>query len=138
MNDLVPMNDLQTMARTIARTPYHSVSIDGRILSEHTAVVERVLGRKLPIGAVVHHVDGDGRNNVTTNLVICPSQAYHKLIHMREKALRISGNPAFRPCHICKTWDAPENLYFRKSKPGQWHRACNDAKRKERKNRNAN
>jgi len=102
---------------------------------EHISIAENVLGRKLPTGAIVHHVDGNRRNNRKDNLVICPSQAYHKMLHMREKALRFTGDPAKLPCHICKQWDFPINLYFRKSKPGQWHRACNNALRAERKKR---
>jgi len=116
----------------MSNAPYKSISVNGRVVMEHIAVAERVLGRKLPNGAIVHHVDGNTRNNAPANLVICPSQAYHKMIHVRERSLDATGNPNKVPCHICKEWDFAENLYFRKSKPGQWHRACGNIKRKQR------
>ena len=114
---------------------YKSVSVAGRIVKEHIAVAESVYGGRLPDGAIVHHVDGNPRNNDKRNLVICPSQAYHKMIHVRDRALKETGNPNMVPCHICKAWDLPENLYFRKSKPGQWHRRCGNTLRKERSKR---
>src|ERR1035437_4065530 len=78
----------------------------------HTLIVEKVLGKKLPAGAEVHHVDSDGRNNKNTNLVVCPTKSYHKLLHRRTEALEASGNPNFRKCYYCKHWDAEENLYI--------------------------
>lgn len=115
---------------------YRSVSVNGRIVKEHIAVAERVLGRRLPAGAVVHHVDGNPVNNEPSNLVICPSQAYHKMLHVRQRSLELTGSPDNLPCHICKRWDAPENLYMRKSKPGQWHRSCANILRADRQRRN--
>ncbi len=119
-------------------SPYKQLVVDGRHVMEHIYIAETVLGRRLPKGAVVHHVDHDRRNNAKSNFVICPSQAYHLLIHLRERALIATGNPNMIPCHICKQWDLPENLYFRKSRPGQWHRACNNAKHKQRMERKKN
>jgi hypothetical protein len=53
---------------------------------------------------VVHHVDGNRRNNVRTNLVICQDAAYHKLLHYRAKILRLGGNPnTDRYCSDCRT-----------------------------------
>jgi CRISPR/Cas system-associated exonuclease Cas4 (RecB family) len=47
----------------------------------HVAVAEAALGKKLPKGAVVHHVDLNPLNNDASNLVVCPSQSYHLLLH---------------------------------------------------------
>lgn len=116
---------------------YRSVCVDGRIVKEHIAVAERVLGKRLPDGAVVHHIDGDKRNNQTSNLVICPSQAYHKMLHMRDASIINTGSPDNLPCHMCGVWDAKTNLYFRLPPyRGQWHRECANQKRKERRARN--
>jgi len=52
----------------------------------HVLIAEKALGKKLPPGAVVHHADGNPSNNKNSNLVICPSQAYHMLIHARTRA----------------------------------------------------
>lgn len=57
----------------------------GRV-GHHVLVAERALGKHLPKGAIVHHVDGDTRNNTPSNLVICQNQAYHCLLHKLARA----------------------------------------------------
>lgn len=70
---------------------------------EHVAVAERALGRPLPAGAIVHHVDHDRSNNANTNLVICHDQAYHQLLHALERVLRAGGRPFLdKICGRCK------------------------------------
>ena len=83
---------------------YRKVTIYGRRVNLHQAVAERALGRRLPKGAQVHHVDENPRNNANTNLVICQDMAYHKLLHMRANVLRAGGNPNTDLfCHKCRT-----------------------------------
>lgn len=62
---------------------YVYVQKDGKKKMQHVSVAEKALGKPLPKGAVVHHVDEDKKNNDPKNLVICPSQAYHLLLHKR-------------------------------------------------------
>lgn len=81
---------------------------------EHVVVAERVLGKPLPKGAVVHHVNRNRADNRPENLVICPSHAYHRLLHQRMSAQEACGNPNWRMCGACKTWDDPSNLTFRR------------------------
>ena len=57
----------------------------------HRIRAERSLGHPLPPGAQVHHVGGS--KSADALLVICPSAAYHKLLHLREKILAAGGNP---------------------------------------------
>jgi len=100
-------------------------------MNAHTAIAERVLGRPLPKGAQVHHVDGNGKNNNHMNLVICPSAEYHKLLHRRTDALDGCGNADYLKCDICGQWDDPKNMYLylrlgRKS-PRASHRHCRAA-----------
>ena len=52
---------------------------------EHRYVAEMKLGRALRQGEVVHHIDGNFRNNNPDNLMILPSQAEHARIHFRKK-----------------------------------------------------
>jgi hypothetical protein len=92
---------------------------------EHRLIAARALGHPLPRRAVVHHVDGDVANNAPANLVICPDQAYHRLIHQRDAAQRACGNANWRKCAYCKVFDAPEHLICRPHIA--WHRMCINA-----------
>lgn len=48
---------------------------------EHRIVAERILGRPLKPGEVVHHIDRNKRNNNPENLMVFPSQTAHVLWH---------------------------------------------------------
>ena len=50
---------------------------------QHRLLAEEILGKPLPIGAVVHHDDGDKTNNHRGNLVICQSIEHHNTLHKR-------------------------------------------------------
>ena len=54
--------------------------------AEHVAVAEKSLGKPLPPGAVVHHVNEDKLDNRNSNLVICPDRAYHNALHAKMRA----------------------------------------------------
>lgn len=69
----------------------------------HVAVAEKALGKKLPKKAIVHHVDGNPLNNKPTNLVVCPSQAYHLLLHARQRIMDAGGDPnTQKVCKSCR------------------------------------
>ena len=59
-------------------------------IGEHVLKAESVLGKRLPAGAVVHHVDENPHNNELSNLVVCQDNGYHRTLHRR--------------------WDHPNNL----------------------------
>jgi hypothetical protein len=102
---------------------YHRTRIlTGRPRPEHVAIVEKALGKPLPRGAQVHHVNEDKQDNGHGNLVACEDQSYHRLLHRRRDALLACGNPNWRKCGLCKEWDAPENLYI--NERSAKHQAC--------------
>ncbi len=84
--------------------------------SHHTKIAEAILGRTLAKGQCIHHIDNDGRNNNHSNLVICPSEEYHKLLHFRQIALEEFGDANAKQCKYCHNHDHESNLksYARK------------------------
>lgn len=59
----------------------------------HRIVAERLLGRKLMPGEVVHHIDGNRRNNAPDNLMVFSSQSQHAKWHA-EHSVREKGGDA--------------------------------------------
>ena len=47
----------------------------------HRVAAEKMLGRELYPGEVVHHIDGNKRNNTPQNLIVFHSQAEHAAWH---------------------------------------------------------
>lgn len=76
---------------TISQNGYRVFSEGGKKIKEHRRVAEIALGKPLPPNAVVHHVNGDRTDNRPCNLVICPDEAYHKLLHARQKEFGYFG-----------------------------------------------
>jgi len=67
----------------IIKDRHIQVMINRRRVYMHRLIVERILGKRLPREAVVHHVNGNGLDNRNCNLVVCPDQSYHRLIEQR-------------------------------------------------------
>lgn len=97
---------IKIKGKRISHDGYISINANGRLVQEHVAIATKALGRPLPAAAIVHHADGNTLNNANDNLVICPNQAYHYLLHRRMHALDACGNPDWVKCKYCKTWDA--------------------------------
>lgn len=72
---------------------YRLIYVDGKQVLEHVYLAEKALGKKLPRGAVVHHMNEQPSDNYTPfNLVVCPNQMYHMLLHKRMREYNARNN----------------------------------------------
>ncbi len=97
---------------------------------QHVHVAEKAIGKRLPEGAIVHHVNHDTLDNANSNLVVCQNRAYHNLLHARERALDACGNANWLMCPFCGKYDDPVNLYVYPNRRAGKHRDCFNAYRK--------
>lgn len=65
---------------------YKAVKVNGQKMDLHRLIVERRIGRKLSFNEVVHHVDGDSRNNNSDNLEVM-TRSEHSSLHMAGRSL---------------------------------------------------
>ena len=128
------MNDLKKR-----RNGEGAINADGYIVFsrkykfkyEHIEKAEKALGKMLPKGAQVHHVDENKSNNENTNLVICGSQKYHRLLHRRTRAYMSCGNAGHVRCRHCHVYEDPSLLV--KDGPRSYsHRECRSLHRRSR------
>jgi hypothetical protein len=89
------------------RMPDHPHAESDGYVREHILIVERILGKRLPVGALVHHVSGEKADNRPTNFVVCPDRSYHALLHQRQRAWHATGNPRAQRCVYCHQWLIP-------------------------------
>lgn len=106
---------------------YHSIRVNNRLRYVHVLKAEKVLGRPLKGRELVHHVDNNETNNANSNLVICPDDTYHMLLHRRQRALEESGNADWLRCQYCGKHDKPENITIAGVK--RYHRYHKECKR---------
>lgn len=98
-------------------------------VKSHILLAEKILGKSLPDGVVVHHTDCVRGKVDPLGIVICPDDTYHRLLHRRTKAFDACGNADWRRCNFCKQYDSPENLIF-DSFSHALHRECRRIKEK--------
>ena len=94
---------------------------------EHRFIVEKSLKRPLKSTEIIHHLDYNKRNNIPTNLVVCPNDAYHFLLHARTNCLNDGYHPdIYHYCTFHKQYEKRENFSTRKSWSGL-HNMCKEA-----------
>lgn len=69
------------------KDPNHKRSHNGYV-REHILVMEKMLGRQLHKGEVVHHCNGDTSDNRPYNLMLFASQSEHLKYHQKDLAFR--------------------------------------------------
>lgn len=65
---------------------YKAIKVNGVKHDEHRYLMEQFIGRKLSSNEVVHHINGNKRDNRLENLVIIPRKQ-HSLMHRKGKPL---------------------------------------------------
>ena len=99
----------------------------GRAVLEHVMLAERALGKPLPRGVHVHHVDENRSNNAPSNLVICTA-AYHRLLHLRMRAFAACGHYDWLRCGICGQWSPPSEIKVYVPSGNRRHPTCKAGK----------
>lgn len=92
------------------KTWEHPFRSKQNLVAEHRLIVEYALDRYLKPTEVVHHIDGNKRNNELYNLYLCESDLQHRQIHSVEISFLQMLNPA-RYIHWeqFKHYDASKN-----------------------------
>lgn len=76
------------------------VSGGGKWALQHVMVMEEMVGRPVKVGEVVHHINGDRRDNRPANLFLCRDRSHHNDVHRsQDEALRrllVAGLVTFR------------------------------------------
>lgn len=114
--------------------PEHPAAMGKPTVSEHVAIVYRVMRKLVPKGTEIHHADRDRTNNQPSNLVVCQDLAYHKLLHARLDAYEACGHANWRRCGICKQYGDPANVrpVSLRQSAGHRHVACHAKQERER------
>ena len=97
--------------------PKHPRAMPNGYVFRYLLIAEAALGRPIPKGCDVHHVNERPDDDRPGNLVICEDTNYHRLLHRRMLALRESGNANAHKCKYCKQWGLNLRTYSRSS----WH-----------------
>lgn len=72
-----------------ALVPEHPNATSNGYVLEHRIVIENMLGRILSVNEIIHHIDGDGKNNCPGNLEVM-SKSEHARMHMLKRGRKMA------------------------------------------------
>lgn len=105
--------------------PEHPNARSNGYVPEHIYVAAKAMGKPVPKGAVVHHVNGDKLDNRPCNLVVLQDLSLHLHIHKRQRAFDASGHADWLRCSFCKQYSDPSEMYSHPTISVGYHRECN-------------
>ena len=73
--------DIRGLKYNDNNSDYKSRFHNGEKIFEHRENAEKKIGRKLLKNEIVHHIDGDKKNNSFNNLYICKDKSEHMRLH---------------------------------------------------------
>ncbi len=88
----------------------------GIYIVEHRAIVQDVLGKKLPKNCVIHHLNGIKSDNRKKNLLVCNNLVYHFLIHRNTEKFLLSEKNRKNEKLKKKYAGILETIYFKENR----------------------
>lgn len=91
----------------------------------HRYVAEQAIGRKLKNRESVHHLNYDKSDCRRQNLIVCPDDSYHRLLHARTDVLLDGYHPDVDAyCSGCKTYHPKQEFPKSKLRWNGVHNMC--------------
>jgi len=104
---------------TYAVVPTHPAATKNGYVLEHRIVMENQLGRLLTSNEVVHHINGDKKDNRIENLELLTNQQ-HTQRHMADRTRAV----VYLRCPQCRTVFIRDKHQTFLSKPGTTYTCC--------------